>query len=166
MKTTDHRHTNIYHFTDSVHANEWDVSLQSFFLFYAFSFLRSEMLRDWGFTNKLQVFRKSHELQTTYVVTASPPRFLQVNISKCTFFSNFRHYINYKRERVRLLSHRFIGSRYGQYKLNSDWLMVAFGYYRQIINKHFPPIDPRNPCDSLYLFFAHSSLREWRGTDF
>ena len=36
MKTTDHRHTNIYHFTDSVHANEWDVSLESFLLFYVF----------------------------------------------------------------------------------------------------------------------------------
>ena len=30
--------------------------------------------------------------------------------------------------------------------------MIAFGYYRQIINKHFPPIDPRNPCDSLYVY--------------
>lgn len=79
MKTTDHRYAKIYHFTDSLYANEWDVSLQSFFLFYVFSFLRSEMLRERLYYDKLQVFRKSHKLQTTYV--------LEVNISKRTKFS-------------------------------------------------------------------------------
>ena len=64
MKTTDQRYTKIYHFTDSVHANEWDVSLQSFFLFYVFSFLRSETVRERLYSDKLQVFRKSHKLQT------------------------------------------------------------------------------------------------------
>ena len=120
MKTTDHRYANIYHFTDSLHANEQDGSLQSFFLFYVFSFLRWEMLRERLYSDKLQVFRKSHKLQTTYV--------LEVNISKCTKFSP----LHKLQERVRLLSHRFIGSRYEQYKLNSDWFLVAFGYYRQI----------------------------------
>lgn len=79
MKTTDHRYAKIYHFTDSLYANEWDVSLQSFFLFHVFSFLRSEMLRERLYYDKLQVFRKSHKLQTTYV--------LEVNISKRTKFS-------------------------------------------------------------------------------
>ena len=88
MKTTDHRHTNIYHFTDSVHANEWDVSLQSFLLFYVFFVFKiRNAKREAFYYDKLQVFRKSHKLQTRYVVTASPPRYLQVNISKCTKFS-------------------------------------------------------------------------------
>ena len=76
MKTTDHRHTNIYHFTDSVHANEWDVSLQSFFLFYVFFVFKIRNAKReallWQITSFSQVTQTSDKVCINSITTSVP----------------------------------------------------------------------------------------------
>ena len=76
MKTTEHRHTNIYHFTDSVHANEWYVSLKSFFLFYVFVVFKIRNAKReallWQITSFSQVTQTSDKVCSNSITTSVP----------------------------------------------------------------------------------------------